>query len=255
MESVKTVIITGASRGLGAATGRIAAAMGANVVLNARSAEALEQVALEIQDKGGSAIAVSGDIGEPDTAKKLVNVAVDQFNAIDAIINNAGTVLPIAAIADSDPAALTQGFRTNLFGVMFILKEATVWLRKASGRVINVSSGLADVALPGAGAYCAAKAALNQITKVFAQEEAGITSVAFNPAIVDTEMQRQIRTEGAKGMPAETHAMFVNWHENGALLAPEQPAKALAALALNAPLEMSGTVVMWDDEKVMSLVA
>jgi NAD(P)-dependent dehydrogenase (short-subunit alcohol dehydrogenase family) len=99
-----------------------------------------------------------------------------------------------------------------------------------------------------------AKAALNQFTRVLAEEEPAITAIAFRPGVVDTTMQRQIRREGVRGMPAEVHSRFLRYYEEGELLPPAVPACSLATLALYAPDEWSGSFLSWNDEHVLSLV-
>jgi NAD(P)-dependent dehydrogenase (short-subunit alcohol dehydrogenase family) len=91
------------------------------------------------------------------------------------------------------------------------------------------------------------------ITSVLAIEEPAITAVAVRPGVVDTEMQAVIRRDGKTGMPQPDHQRFVQYHETGQLLPPEQPARALITLALHAPPEWSGEFLSWDDEKVRNL--
>jgi NAD(P)-dependent dehydrogenase (short-subunit alcohol dehydrogenase family) len=99
-----------------------------------------------------------------------------------------------------------------------------------------------------------AKAALNHVTRVLAQEEPAITAIAFRPGVVDTAMQKQIRREGAQGMPADVHDRFLRYHKEGELLPPAVPACSLTTLALYAPTEWSGSFLSWNDENVLSLV-
>lgn len=250
----QTLIITGASRGLGAAAARSAAETGANVVLNARSEERLEAMAQFIRDSGGSAVAVSGDISNPETSKRIVSLALAHFDRIDGIINNAGILDPIATIAESDPAQWGHNLGVNVLGPMLLTQAALPHLRLHLGRIINVSSGAAVSALPGWSAYCTAKAALNHFTRVLAVEEPSITAVAVRPGVVDTEMQVLIREKGSTGMPKAVHDRFMNYHTNGELLPPDLPGQALAFLALYAPQEWSGEFLNWDEEKVKSLI-
>ncbi|MFZ0546164.1 MAG: SDR family NAD(P)-dependent oxidoreductase, partial [Candidatus Promineifilaceae bacterium] len=123
-----------------------------------------------------------------------------------------------------------------------------------NGRVINISSGAATRGTAGWAAYCAAKAALNQITRVLALEEPTITTLAVRPGVVDTEMQAVIRSEGKSGMIQADHQRFIGFHQSGDLLAPEIPSRALVALALHAPKEWSGDFLSWDDDRVEALM-
>lgn len=250
----KTVIITGASRGLGAAAARIAAVLGASIVLNARSADTLQEVAQTIREAGGQVLAIPGDVSRLEDCRALVQQAVDHFGRIDALVNNAGVIDPIAPIAEADPAIWRQNFAVNILGPMMLTQAALPHLRQSAGRVINVSSGAAVNATTGWAAYCAAKAALNQFNTVLAVEESTLTAIAFRPGVVDTEMQVAIRREGGTGMSSTDYARFIQYYEQGELLPPQVPGVALAVLALHAPPEWSGAFLAWDEEKVQALV-
>ena len=252
--AVQTLIITGASRGLGAAAAQVAGRLGVNVVLSARSAGELEAVAQSIREAGGMAIAVPGDISRLEDCRILVQEAIDRSGRLDALINNAGIIEPIAPIADADPAVWEQNLAINVLGPMMLTQSALPHLRQNQGRVINVSSGAAVNPVPGWSAYCAAKSALNHFNNVLAVEETSITAIAFRPGVVDTEMQSVIRQQGAGGMPEGAHARFVAYHEQGELLPPEVPGMALAIVALHAPPEWSGEFIAWDEERVQRLV-
>ena len=252
--AVQTLIITGSSRGLGAAAAQVAARLGMNVVLNARSAGELEAVAQSIRAGGGTAVTVPGDISRLEDCRSVVREAIDHFGRLDALINNAGIIEPIAPIADADPAVWEQNLAINVLGPMMLTQSALPHLRQSQGRVINVSSGAAVNPMPGWSAYCVAKSALNHFNNVLAVEETSVTAIAFRPGVVDTEMQSVIRQEGAGGMPESAHARFVAYHEQGELLPPEVPGMALAILALYAPPEWSGEFIAWDEERVQALV-
>jgi NAD(P)-dependent dehydrogenase (short-subunit alcohol dehydrogenase family) len=247
------VIVTGASRGLGEAAARLAAEMGAVVVLNARSTERLDRVAGQIQAAGGSALALPGDVSQPDDCQRIVERTIAHFERLDALVNNAGVLEPIAEFADADPDTWARNLAVNLFGAMNLTRAALPHLRAARGRVVHVSSGAALNPIPGWSAYCTAKAALHQFSRVLALEEPEVASISLRPGVVDTEMQALIREQGADGMPAESHARFVRLHTAGELLPPEAPGRALALLALYAPHEWSGEFIQWDDERIESL--
>jgi NAD(P)-dependent dehydrogenase (short-subunit alcohol dehydrogenase family) len=250
----QTVLISGASRGLGAATARIVAQMASNVVLTARSEKDLLAVAQEIEAAGGSALAVEGDVSQAAECQRVVAEAAQTFGQIDAVVNNAAVLTPIAPIADGDPQLWKENLATNLLGPFMLTQAALPYLRQVQGRVINVSAGAAVNPYPGWAAYCSAKAGLNHFTRVLAAEEPEITAIAFRPGVVDTAMQATIRREGAQGMPAEIYAQFVRRFEEEELLPPEVPGCALAVLAFHAPREWSGAFLPWNHEEVQSLV-
>jgi NAD(P)-dependent dehydrogenase (short-subunit alcohol dehydrogenase family) len=249
----KTVIVTGASRGLGAAAARVLGEMGANVVLNARSVDQLQSVADEIRDHGGNALAVAGDVSRREDCQRLVAQAIEQFNSLDGVVNNAAVIEPVGPLAEVDPGEWEQHLAINLLGPLMLIQSALPHLREREGRVVNVSSGAATSAIAGWSAYCSSKAALNRITAVLAVEEPSITAIAVRPGIVDTAMQDAIRTLGATGMAAAEHQRFVTYKEEDQLQPPEVPGRALAVLALRAPHDWSGELLSWDEPRVERL--
>ena len=248
MEKKPVVIVTGASRGLGAAVAQFLVEYGANVVLNGRSHNALQEVAAALPP--GRAAIVPGDVSEKETAVTLISAALNQFGRLDGLINNAGIIEPIAPIAEADMSAWAYNMAVNWLAVGQLTQLALPHLRANKGRVINVSSGAAVSAVGGWAAYCSAKAALNQFNAVLAVEEPSVTAVALRPGVVDTEMQAVIRRDGVKGMAGEMHGRFLNYHESGELLPPEKPGRAIAWLALYAPPQLSGKFISWDDSAV-----
>jgi NAD(P)-dependent dehydrogenase (short-subunit alcohol dehydrogenase family) len=251
--SEKTVLITGASRGLGAAAAFIAAELGANVVLNARSADRLAEHVDHIQNAGGKAISIPGDISQAEACQELIQKSLDHFGRIDSLINNAGAVRPIMPLRRTDLAQWQQNLAVNLMGPVMLTRAALPQLRLHKGRVINVSSGAALNPIPGMSAYCTAKAGLNHFTRVLAAEEDAVTAIAFRPGVVDTQMQETVRMEGASGMPPENHDQFMRYYQHGDLLPPQAPGGALAILALFAPSDWSGQFLSWDAPKIQEL--
>ncbi|MDF1733417.1 MAG: SDR family oxidoreductase, partial [Minwuia sp.] len=188
----RTVLITGASRGIGAAMARGFAAEGANVVLLARSATSLEALAAEIEANGGQALAIGGDVSVWADVEGAVSQAVARFGTLDVLINNAGVIEPIARLADSDPVAWGQAIDINLKGVYHGLRAAIpAMLAAGGGTVINISSGAATSALEGWSHYCASKAGVLSLTACAAKEYGpqGIRVVGLSPGTVATEMQ------------------------------------------------------------------
>jgi NAD(P)-dependent dehydrogenase (short-subunit alcohol dehydrogenase family) len=249
-----TVIITGASRGLGAAAARIAAGFGARVALTARSSDQLQVQAQQIQAAGGQALAVPGDISRAKDCRAIIQETLAHFGRIDALVNNGGVIEPIAPTAEASIEEWERSLQVNLVGAVRLIQMALPHLRPTQGRIINITSGAAENVIGGWGAYSAAKAALNQLTKVLASEEPEITVLALRPGIVNTEMQAAIREKGREGMAEKNYSRLVRMHETGRLLPPEVPAQAIACLALYAPHEWSGEVLQWDDERVQQLV-
>ena len=182
------VIISGASRGLGAATARWLAKTGSAVTLISRSADALKGVAEEVQRLGGTALAFKADVSDPGACQKAVATTLDRFGRLDALVNNAGIVEPIAAVVRSDPDRWQYNIAVNLLGPFYLAHAAIPELRNQNGRIINVSSGAATTAIENASAYCAAKAAVIQLTKCVAMELApfGVRVNSISPGAIAT---------------------------------------------------------------------
>lgn len=183
------VFLTGASRGIGAATARHLAALGHPLALVARGRDAIEELAQEIRGKGGRVIALACDVGNPDDVERAVATTIAELGGIGIVINNAGTIEPIARIADADPRQWARAMDVNLSGPIFVMHFAAKHL-PLGGIVINVTSGAAERAQAGRSAYCASKAGLMIASRIFAVEEAaqGIRVIAFSPGLVDTAM-------------------------------------------------------------------
>lgn len=247
MSETPVVIVTGASRGMGAAIARWLAKNGTNLVLIARSDTALETVREEVERLGGKAITLAVDIAAPELAPYILRKTFETYDRVDALINNAGILEPIAPIAQMSVDAWKYNIEVNLSAPFYLSRAFIPELRKTGGRIINVSSGAATMPIQAWAAYCVAKAGLNHFTQMLAAEEPEITSVAVRPGVVDTAMQTTIREKGPAHMPEEKIAYFQGLKEKNQLEPPEIPARVIAWLALNAPAELSGKFVDYAD--------
>ncbi|GAA6048141.1 hypothetical protein JCM3770_003681 [Rhodotorula araucariae] len=257
----KTVLLTGGSAGLGLATLEILLNQGCNVVSLQRS-ETPELAALAGKYAGALVIS-KGDVAVEGDNKAAVDVALQSFGRLDALILNAGTLHPLGAVSSlSGPrlAELKSLFDVNFFALVAILAYAIPHLRsregktgladgEPAGRVVLVSSGAATGGTTGWAAYNASKAAMNSLGRTLGAEEADIVTVAVRPGTPDTVMQQKIRELGAAHMSPTDHARFTGLQERGELLPPREPGGVLAGLALDAPKELSGQFVNWNDEE------
>jgi NAD(P)-dependent dehydrogenase (short-subunit alcohol dehydrogenase family) len=192
----KVIIVTGASRGIGAAAAEALAKAGATVVLTARDRKLTEQTAQSI---GPAASARSCDVSDYAAFEALVSETKSRFGRLDALINNAGVIEPITSIADSDPAAWARNVTINLTGAYNAIRAVLPgMLAGGGGTIVNVSSGAAIRPLEGWSAYCSAKAGLHMLTRAIALETAGkgIRVFGFQPGTTDTDMQVLIRASG-----------------------------------------------------------
>lgn len=197
--SGQTIVITGASRGIGEAAARHSAHLGATVVLAARSADRIEEIANEIIAAGGRAMAIACDVSIASDVRALIENSISTTGRLDILVNNAGMIDPIARLADSDADAWSKVVDINLKGVYHGLRFAIPeMLARGGGTVINISSGAATSALEGWSHYCATKAAVLSLTRVADKEyrEQGIRVIGLSPGTVATEMQKQIKASG-----------------------------------------------------------
>lgn len=131
------VIVTGASSGIGAASALCLARVGAKVALVARSKTALAKVADKVAEKGGQSIVLALDVSDPKACQQAVNKTLDHFGRINGLINTAGTVEPLGAVARVDPFEWRQNLSVNLLGPFYFCRSALPALRKQRGRIVN----------------------------------------------------------------------------------------------------------------------
>lgn len=182
-------IVTGASRGIGAAIARRLATDGFTVVINyAGDAQAAAAVASDIEAAGGRALTAQADVADPAAVRRLFDAAETAFGGVDVLVNNAG-VLQQAPLVDADDAQFDRVIDINLKGSFNTMREAGRRLREG-GRIINFSSSLVGTLLPTYGVYVASKAAVEGMTHILAKELRGrrITVNAVAPGPTATEL-------------------------------------------------------------------
>ena len=216
----KTVVITGASRGIGAATARHFASLGANVVLAARSADDIQSIAKEL---GANALAVTCDVSDSDQVENLMNTALEHFDSIDILINNAGVIDPVERLSESDIDAWCRLIDINIKGVYYAIRYALPIMKtQGAGTIINIGSGAATSALEGWSHYCTSKAAVHHLNACLHSEESehGIRALVLSPGTVATEMQTIIAASGINPVsqipwgdhiPADWAARTLGW--------------------------------------------
>ena len=243
----KSVIVTGASRGIGAATARAFAREGAKVVLAARSGNAIDTIASEIVADGGTAMAQRCDVADWNDVHKAVRRCVDAYGSLDVLVNNAGVVDPIGMLAASDPNAWAHAADINFKGVYFGLRAAMpVMEAQGSGVVVNISSGAATSALEGWSHYCAAKAAAAMLTRCADREARGaVRVVGLSPGTVATEMQVKIKASGIGPVAQLDPSVHIP---------AEWPARAILWLCTEDAAEFAGTDVSLRDEGIRKRV-
>ena len=187
----KTVLVTGASSGIGRETALAFAGAGANVVLVARRAAALARVASQARAAGVEALSVATDVTNPTAVATCFRKAVQRFGSVDIVVNNAGVLLP-AKVVDLDPADLQRMLDVNLFGALHVLQAAVKQMQKqdSGGHVVNVASLAGRRGFSPLGGYCASKFALVGLTEALRTElmgsNVGVSLVL--PGVIDTPM-------------------------------------------------------------------
>lgn len=225
----QVALITGGGRGIGAAAAELLARAGASVVLTARSEEEIDAVAKRIRKAGGKAIAVPCDVSDFGQIEEVVESALDQFNRLDILINNAAVIWPLEEVADSDPDEWAYNIHVNLVGPYNMARNVLpVMLDQGYGRILNITSGAARGGFVGTSAYSAAKAGLDTFTRTLAAETTGtgVMVNGLNPGSVDTEMQADLRSVDTEGTRIDL-TRFHEAYEQGRLGSPAATARQI----------------------------
>ena len=245
----QVAIVTGAGRGIGRACALALAQAGAAVVLVARSHDEITSVADEIKQQGGRALAISTDVSDPTQIDHLLVLTLRAFNRVDILVNNAALVEPLGKVWETAPTAWQKLIEVNLIGP-YLCSRAVLphFLDRGGGRIINISSGLANLNAPGTSAYSASKAALERFSGILAAEVAdrGVVVAGLRPGVVDTAMQAQLRRTPDHLLP-----QVGNWqslYEQGQLRPPEEPATAILWLASDFAHDCNGQFFSLDDD-------
>ncbi len=224
----KVAVVTGASKGLGAAIARQLAAEGAAVVVNySASKEGADRIVAEIKGKGGRAVAVQASVAKSDDILRLFAETKKAFGRLDVLVNNAG-IYEMAPLGEITPEHFHKTIDLNVLGLLLATQEAVKLIGPAGGAVVNVSSVVSTLGFPGMAVYCASKAAVDSITRVLAKElgQRKIRVNSVNPGMVETEGLHAsgiAESEGRKQYEAQAPL--------GRIGQPEDIARAVAFLA------------------------
>jgi NAD(P)-dependent dehydrogenase (short-subunit alcohol dehydrogenase family) len=236
--TVHRVVITGASSGIGLAVARGLVDGGSELCLVARRSEQLRQAADEL---GPTVWTHACDVSEADQVMALQEAVAERWDAVDGLVNNAGVAL-MATLDDTEPEQWDHSFAVNVRGPYLMCRALSSMLKKGQApSVANVSSTLAERAIPGMAAYNASKAALNQLTRSLALEWAPTVRVnAVMPAVVDTPIHT------TRGMSAEDVAQMGELHPMKRVGTPEEIAAMVVYLLSDQAAWMTGAVIPVD---------
>jgi len=205
----KVAVVTGASKGIGAAIAQELASEGAKVIVNyASSAAGAEAVVGKIKAAGGQAKAVKADVSKPQEAKQLMDAAVKEFGRVDILVNNAGVYdfLPLDKISEEH---FDRMFDLNVKGLLFATQAAAGAMDDTGGSVINIGSMASQTPVPGGAVYSASKAAMDAITRTLSAE------LGPRKILVNAVLPGPVETEGTQNMP--------NWEQFKAGILPRTP--------------------------------
>lgn len=216
--SGKTVLITGASRGIGKAAAYAFAEAGANVGLVARSVDDIAETAGDI---GKQALAIPCDVSRHAEVEAAVNATANTFGGLDVLVGNAGVVDPIGHLTDTDPEAWGRLIDINLKGVYYGMRAVMLgMIAQGHGTILTVSSGAAHGPVEGWSGYCSSKAGAFMLTRSADLEarDHGLRIMGLSPGTVATQMQRDIKASGINRVSQ------LDWADH---IPPEWPAKTL----------------------------
>jgi len=236
----RVAVVTGAGRGIGAATAKLMARAGALVALVDADGAGVSQTAQEIAVEGGEALPFHDDVTDSFTIERLLDQVVHEWERLDILVNNAGIVTE-SALVDMTDEVWARTFEVNLRGVMFCTRLAVPHMLKHGwGRILSATSSVALSGAPGTTAYAASKAGIIGMTRTWAREfgPRGITANAVAPGLIDSEIGHVLCGQSVAERAAATPA--------GRLGTPDEVANVYLFLASNLASHINGTVVRVD---------
>jgi len=234
----KVVVITGASSGLGEATARLLSKQGATVVLAARRADRISALADEINNTGGSALAVATDVANREQMNQLIHYTVEKFGRVDVMLNNAG-LMPLAPLEKLKTDEWDQMIDVNIKGVLNGIAAALPYMKEQKGgHFINVSSVYGHKLGPDATVYCATKFAVRALSEGLRQEVKpyNVRTTVISPGAVATELLEHISDEEIQSQTKE----FVNQ-----IAVPAETFARMVAFAINEPADVDVNEILF----------
>lgn len=242
----RVALVTGASRGIGAAAALSLARRGFLPVLAVRDPAAASEALSCIEAQGLRALAVRCDVSDAGSVRESVDECLRMTGRLDALVNNAGQIDPIGILGDTDPEAWAAAVSVNLVGPYRMAHAALPALaRSSAASIVNISTGAAHTPREGWSAYCSAKAGLAMLTQCLAREYPAVATYGLQPGVVDTEMQVRIRASGINEISRIPRAN---------LAPPQRPAEFIAWLCATRPADLVGQDLTVNDQALQQRV-
>lgn len=239
----RVALVTGASKGIGAAIARELATAGAAVAVNYREDQrCAEAVVQEITDAGGRAVAVWGDVSKADDVQRLLAEVAEAFGSLDVLVNNAG-VYQSMSIEEFTEDEFHREFNTNVLGPITVIHESLAYFGSSGGSIINIGSGASRMCPPAYSIYAASKGALDTITRVLAKELAS-RRIRVNSVNPGATLSEGTKSAGLYGADSEFERQLIAMTPLGRIGTPSDIAKVVAFIASDNAGWLTGEVIL-----------
>ena len=242
MAPEKTYLVTGASKGLGLAICHLLSSNGYNIIGVARESIELRELEKILKKRSQNSTVYACDFASKQQTTELISSIKNDYSVIDGIVHNVGVIDPIKHLSNAEISEWENLLQINLISVQHLTSGIYSLMKNSERcRVTTISSGAAVNSLHSWSAYCVSKAGLDMWTRCLAEEgqEHNISAISVAPGIVDTDMQKNIRSSNPEQFPLHPH--FVDYHKTGQLVDPDIVAKQLLVLVTTHDMEKTGS--------------
>ncbi len=239
----RVALVTGGSKGIGAAIATELAAAGAAVAVNyATDKNGADIVVKTVMDADGRAVAIQGDVSKSEDVRRLFAEVAEAFGSLDIVVNNAGVYQPMNIEAFTEDE-FHREFNTNVLGPLTVTRESLIYFGSNGGSIINIGSGASQMCPPGYAIYAASKSALDSITKVLAKELAP-RKIRVNSVNPGATLSEGTKSAGLYGTGSEFERQLVAMTPLGRIGTPSDIAKVVTFLASDDSAWLTGEVIL-----------